>query len=243
VVLIWDENGHHVPPDIHPLGIRGTVSYGLVTSGIECHTVHLDEPEAGLPDSVLDEARVLVWWGHARHDEVPRKRVLAVAERVRRGALGLVLLHSAHQSQVAAELLGARAYSKGGWDDDLQEELVRVCAPLHPICAGVKDFVIEDEEFYGAPATFPPPEVVLLQSRFPRYDRYYPSGMVWTVGQGKQEIKRSGPGNGQGEGEGSGRIVYLRPGHETSRSLSHPSVRQLVANAVRWCQPQALSSA
>jgi trehalose utilization protein len=125
-------------------------------------------------------------------------------------------------------------YSKGGWDDDLQTEQVKVCAPWHPICAGVEDFVIEDEEFYGAPATFPQAETILLQSYFPTFGRYYPSGLAWTVGEGKREIERSGYGKGIGEGEGAGRVAYLRFGHETSRSLTHPVVQRLIANAVGW---------
>lgn len=236
MVLVWDENGTHVPFDVHPDGMRGTIAAGLAVCGIEHRIAHLDEVDAGLSNEVLNQCRALVWWGHARHDQVPRHRIDAVAQRVRRGALGVVLIHSAHQSLIAEELLGAKAYSKGGWDDDLQIEQIRICAPGHPVCEGVEDFLIEDEEFYGAPATFPAPAVVLAQSWFPRYDRYYPAGLVWTVGEGKREIVRSGPGKGQGEGEGAGRIVYLRPGHESSRSLTHPMMQRLVANAVRWVQ-------
>lgn len=234
VVLVWDEGGSRVPKEVHPGGIRGTIAAALTGGGLANFTGHLDEPEAGLSDERLDKARVLVWWGHARHDEVPLDRVEAVSQRVRDGRLGLLLVHSAHQSRVAEELLGMRAYSKGGWDDDLQVEHVRICAPEHLICRDVDDFTILDEEFYGAPTTFPPASVTLLQSRFPRYERYYPSGLIWTVGEGKRSIERSGPGKGIGEGEGAGRIVYLRFGHETSRSLLLPPVRQLLVNAARW---------
>jgi len=234
MTLVWDENGPKVPGNIHPLGMRGSLAEALRSQGIECLTAHFDEPHAGLSDDRLRDARAIVWWGHTRHEDVPKDRIELIAEGVRKGRHGLVLVHSAHQSLLAENLLGAKAYSKGGWDDDLQMEQVRICAPMHPVCEGLSDFVVEDEEFYGAPATFPPASVVLAQSWFPRYDRYYPTALAWTVGEGRVEIARSGPGNGQGEGEGAGRIVYLRPGHETSTSLSHPMVQRLVANAVRW---------
>lgn len=234
MTLVWDENGSRVPADVHPGGIRATIGEVLARQGIRCRLAHQDESDSGLSDSALEDCRALVWWGHGKHDLVPRDRIMAVAERVRQGRLGLVLVHSAHQSLIAKELLGAKVYSKGGWDDELQPEQVRICAPEHPVCEGVEDFVIDDEEFYGAPATFPPPQVVLAQSRFPRFDRYYPFGLVWTVGEGRREIVRSGPGKGQGEGDGAGRIVYLRPGHETSSSLRHPMVARLLANAVLW---------
>jgi trehalose utilization protein len=234
VVLVWDENGKHVPPEVHPDGIRGTIAEGLAEAGIDHLVRHLDEPSAGLDAPTLNQATVLIWWGHARHNEVPEEVALEIAERVRRGDLGLLILHSGHQSRVAEAIFGNRVYSKGGYDDDLQVEHVRVCAPEHPICAGVEDFAIEDEEFYGAPATFPQAEVILLQSLFPRYGRYYPSGLCWTVGEGKRQIERSGPGKGEWEGEGAGRVAYLRFGHETSRSLAAPPVRKLIVNAVKW---------
>ena len=229
MVFVWDENDSHVPSKVHLEGIRGTVAQAL-TGAFEAR--HLDMPDYGLAD--LDEARVLIWWGHARHDELPVEVALDVAARVRRGALGLLILHSGHQSRVAEAIFGNRVYSKGGWDHEPQAEHVRVCAPEHSICVGVEDFVIDDEEFYGAPATFPQAETILLQSYFPKFDRYYPSGLAWTVGEGKREIERSGSGGGVGEGEGAGRVVYLRFGHETSRSLVHPSVRRLIGNSVDW---------
>lgn len=229
MVLVWDENGQHVPSEVHPTGIRGTISAGLE---VEHQVRHLDMAAYGLAD--IESADVLIWWGHARHDELPIEVVLRVAELVKGGQLGLLIMHSGHQSRVAEALFGNRVYSKGGWDDDLQVERVRVCAPEHPICKGVEDFLIEDEEFYGAPATFPQAETILLQSFFPKHGRSYPSGLAWTVGEGKREIVRSGSGHGIGEGEGAGRVVYLRFGHETSRSLSHPMVRRLVENSVKW---------
>lgn len=96
--------------------------------------------------------------------------------------------------------------------------------------------MIDDEEFYGAPATFPQAETILLQSYFPKFERYYPSGLAWTVGEGKREIERSGSGGGVGEGEGAGRVAYLRFGHETSQSLAHSSVQRLLRNAVEWLE-------
>jgi trehalose utilization protein len=34
---------------------------------------------------------------------------------------------------------------------------------------------------------------------------------------------------------GAGRIFYFRPGHEAYPVYFNPSVRAVVANAVRWC--------
>ncbi len=232
MVFVWDENGSHVPLEVHPNGIRGTISIALDKYGMENEVHHLDEPGFGLTE--LERAQVLIWWGHARHNELTVEAAEIIAERVRGGELGILILHSGHQSRVAEALFGNRVYSKGGWDDEPQVEQVRVCAPDHPICRGVGDFSVDDEEFYGAPASFPQAETILLQSCFPRYGRYYPSGLAWTIGSGKQIIERSGSGQGVGEGEGAGRIVYLRFGHETSYSLYSEPVQLLIANAVKW---------
>jgi len=51
--------------------------------------------------------------------------VAKVAERVRSGKLGLVVLHSAMTSKLLRSLLSCTGESKGGWDHDLQ-----VCADM-----------------------------------------------------------------------------------------------------------------
>jgi trehalose utilization protein len=87
---------------------------------------------------------------------------------------------------------------------------------------------------YGAPFDVPPPACVILQSYFPNGGEYFPSGLTWTVGEGKTPGFTSGPGGGIGEGEGIGRVFYLRPGHETIPTYFNENIRRLIANAVLW---------
>lgn len=61
-------------------------------------TATFDEPDHGLPDSVLDEADVVVWWGHVAHDQVPDELAQRVQQRVLEG-MGLVVLHTRHTSR------------------------------------------------------------------------------------------------------------------------------------------------
>jgi trehalose utilization protein len=37
---------------------------------------------------------------------------------------------------------------------------------------------------------------------------------------------------------GRGRVVYLRPGHETYPTYHDPRIQQLIGNAVRWAAPR-----
>jgi trehalose utilization protein len=72
-------------------------------------SVRLDDAEQGLSPSNLDRARVLVWWGHARHGEVSPETGKAIVERIKTGTLSLIALHSAHWSTPFVEAMNERA--------------------------------------------------------------------------------------------------------------------------------------
>ncbi|HEY9840555.1 MAG TPA: ThuA domain-containing protein, partial [Candidatus Obscuribacterales bacterium] len=146
----------------------------------------------------------------------------------------LIVLHSAHYRKVFRRVLDCSGDLKGGWREDEQPEILRVCAPEHPIAAGVADFTLETEEMYGAPFAVPPAECLVFQSYFPAGGEFFPSGLAWSTGQGITPDFRSGPGGGVGQGQGKGRVFYFRPGHETCPSYQHPMVRRILLNAVYW---------
>ena len=58
-----------------PEGIHGALAAMLKEGGFEVRTATLDEPEHGLPGEVLDTTDVLLWWGHAAHEEVSDETV------------------------------------------------------------------------------------------------------------------------------------------------------------------------
>jgi trehalose utilization protein len=218
-VMIWDENTG-VPEEVYPQGIRGAVAAGLRELGgerLDVHTAHLEESEQGLPVSVLSEVDVLVWWGHKLHDQVTNETVARIFGRVHRRGMGFIALHSAHYSWPFQQILGGRGHLRGGWDEAGGPEEIVVCAPAHPIAAGISSFTLPEEEMYGAPFEVPPPEVVVFQSHFPKSKKFFPSGLTWTVGEGK------------------GRVFYFRPGHETLPTYKHQEVKKILHNAVLWC--------
>lgn len=236
-VVVWDENPSHAPRELYPENIRGAVAAGLREIGntaLDVRVAHLDESEQGVPAGLLAETDVLLWWGHVRHGEVTDDTVERVARRVCDAGMGFIGLHSAHYSRTLQRILGCTGHLKGGWREDNQPEQIRVCAPNHPIVADVDDFVLDEEEMYGAPFDVPPAAVTILQSYFPVGGEYFPSGLAWTVGKGIDPDFESGPGQGVGQGEGAGRVFYFRPGHEGNPTYYHPSVKRILCNAVMW---------
>lgn len=75
----------------------------------EVTSVGLDDSDQGLPAPSLDNADVLIWWGHQRHDEVKDELVKLIADRVQAGRLAFIGLHSAHWSKPFMALMNARA--------------------------------------------------------------------------------------------------------------------------------------
>ncbi|MEG2253581.1 MAG: ThuA domain-containing protein, partial [Clostridia bacterium] len=113
-VTIWNENVQEHRCDdqarriaeIYPNGIHEALRGILaVCEDMRIRTVTMQQPECGLPEAVLEDTDVLVWWAHVAHDQVPD----AIAQRVRDHVLlgmGLIALHSAHPSKPLQLLLG-----------------------------------------------------------------------------------------------------------------------------------------
>ncbi len=237
-VLVWDENPRHAPKELYPENLRGAIADGLrELSGegeLTVTPIHLDEPDQGVPEGMLEAADVLVWWGHARHGEVEDALAERVKRQVHERGLGFICLHSGHYSKTFKAVLGATGDLKGGWRESTDSEAIRVCAPWHPIAEGIEDFTLPNEEMYGAPFGVPSPLEVIFQSRFSVDGATFPSGLVWTVGEGIDPEFQSGKGNAHNQGEGKGRVFYFRPGHETYPTYYNDSVKRVILNAVRW---------
>jgi trehalose utilization protein len=77
--------------------------------GFQVQSVGIDEPEQGLAPSALDACDVLIWWGHVRHAEITPETGRKIVERINRGDLALVALHSAHWSTPFVEAMYERA--------------------------------------------------------------------------------------------------------------------------------------
>jgi trehalose utilization protein len=76
--------------------------------GLRVTSANIDQPEKGLPASLLDSTDVLIWWGHARHGEISADQAKDIVARVKRGQLALIALHSAHWSAPFVEAMNER---------------------------------------------------------------------------------------------------------------------------------------
>jgi trehalose utilization protein len=236
--LVWDEAPSHAPKSVYPESLNGAIAEGLNTMSdgrIQAVTANLDQPSQGITDEALANADVIIWWGHARHGEVTDETAAKVVKAVH-GGKGFIALHSAHYSKTFKGVLNCTGHLKGGWRenaDDPDTEEITVCAPKHPIAAGIDDFVLPAEEMYGAPFDVPPALTVVFQSFFPKGGEYFPS-FTATAGPGIDPEFTSGGGNGANQGQGAARVFYFRPGHETFPTYFDATVRKILVNATLW---------
>jgi trehalose utilization protein len=219
-VTIWNEFRHerdldHPAHTIYPEGIHGAIAAGLREHGdLEVRTATLDEPEQGLPAAVLDTTDVLLWWGHAAHDEVEDELVTRVQQRVLDG-MGLIVLHSGHYSKIFKRLMGTSCNLK--WREGDDHERLWVLEPGHPIAEGLEEHIeLGPEEMYGERFDIPAPDTLVLVSWFSGGE-VFRSGCCYTRGRG--------------------RVFYFRPGHEAFPTYFDADVRRVIANAVRWAAP------
>src|SRR5436309_8797643 len=97
-VTIWNEFRHEqknaAVKKVYPDGIHRAIARGIAPLGdFNIRTATLDEPEHGLPESVLKQTDVLLWWGHMAHGDVQDDIVKRVQQHVLAG-MGLIVLHS-----------------------------------------------------------------------------------------------------------------------------------------------------
>ena len=73
-VTVWNEYRHEKSnPEvakIYPKGLHAVVADAVKDEDIEVRLAALDDPQQGLPDEVLNNTDVLIWWGHMAHGEV-----------------------------------------------------------------------------------------------------------------------------------------------------------------------------
>jgi trehalose utilization protein len=219
-VVVWNEFVHERQnadvARLYPEGIHGAIAASLRPhADLSVGTAVLDEPEHGLTDAVLAATDVLLWWGHAAHDRVSDSVVARIHRRVLEG-MGLVVLHSGHNSKVFRGLMGTSCMLC--WREAGERERVWVVNPGHPIAEGIGDCIeLEQSEMYGEPFGIPTPDEQVFISWF-QGGEVFRGGSCWY--------------------RGSGRIFYFSPGHETYPIYHNPQIQRVLVNAVRWARPR-----
>lgn len=212
-VTIYNEFLHEVEHDvvkaIYPDGIHMTLKRALEQRvGAVVRTATLREPDNGLPQEVVDDTDVMLWWGHKAHDEVLDETAVRVTRAVLAG-MGLVVLHSGHLSKPFVGLLGT--HGSLAWREADEKERLWNLQPAHPIMRGTgRHFELPQEEMYGERFDVPDPDELLMISWF-QGGEVFRSLMTWR--------------------RGHGRVVYFRPGHETYPTYHDDNVQRIIANA------------
>lgn len=219
-VTVWNEFRHEKKNEavkkIYPDGMHKVIADGLEKlGGIKARTATLDQPEHGLNDDLLSSTDVLIWWGHAAHEEVKDEIVNKVQKRVLEG-MGLIVLHSGHFSKIFKRLMGTNCSLR--WREAGEKERLWNIAPAHPIAEGIGEYIeLPNTEMYGERFDIPEPDELIFISWF-EGGEVFRSGCCWT--------------------RGHGRIFYFRPGHETYPIYHNPEVLRVIHNACKWAKPR-----
>lgn len=217
-VTVWNEFFHEQEQEnirkIYPDGIHNCIAGFLKENeDFTVRTATLYDEDCGLPQQVLDETDVLIWWGHCKHNDVPDEVAARVKASVLKG-MGIIFLHSAHHSKPFKALMGTSCNLH--WREDGDKERVWVVDPSHPIAQGLGEyFVVDEEEMYGEPFGIPEPDKLVLLGWF-EGGEVFRAGCCWRRENGK--------------------VFYFQPGHESYPTYYNPKVQRVIMNAVEWCK-------
>jgi len=219
-VAIWNEFLHEKKDEqarqIYPDGMHNIIAKFLSKNkDINARTATLDQPEHGLPQEIVNQTDVLIWWGHAAHEQVSDEIVMRIQRRVLEG-MGIIVLHSAHHSKIFRTLMGTNCSLR--WREADEKERLWNIEPGHPITRGIGDFIeLPQAEMYGERFDIPNPDKVIFISWF-EGGEVFRSGCCWE--------------------RGHGRIFYFRPGHETYPIYHNEHIQKIITNAVHWAKPR-----
>lgn len=227
-VHIWEEarplpEAEALYKKVYPGGIRAEIQSFLSAEDDMNVTVStMQDEDQGLGDRVLDNADVLIYWGHKHWREISDDRVDYIQKRVLEG-MGLIVLHSAHASKIFARLMGTRTQSLR-WRENDEWQQYWIVNPAHPIAEGLDGeyFVIPMDETYGEYFEIPQPDEQVFITRS-QGGEIFRSGNCWY--------------------RGLGRIFYFQGGHETYPVYRQKEVQLIIRNAVRWAGRRHIPSA
>ena len=98
-VLVWDEQQPE-QKQVYDGGFLGehVARYLQKADDLQVKTASIKDPEKGLSTKALQAADVLVYWSHKKQRDISQAKGKEIAELVKAGKLGFLVLHSAHWS-------------------------------------------------------------------------------------------------------------------------------------------------
>lgn len=220
-VVVWSEGT--APTNVYPKDINTAIAEGLKTAlkDWEIVTVNIDDPDQGLPDTLLNRADVLIWWGHKKHGKVKDELVNKIEKRVKEDGMGFISLHSSHFAKPNKKLMGTPC-SWGAYVGDSTTLKITVKDESHPIAKSVpREFSLTHNERYSDPYAVPEAKSIVFEGVADLKNGSKDAskqGFCWNVGKGK--------------------MFYFQPGHETNPVFYDENIRKIIANAVLWAAPE-----
>ena len=116
-VTVWNEYVHEREYEgiakVYPKGIHGCIADFLgVEDDITVTCATLDMENQGISEELLKNTDVLIWWSHARQEDITDENVKLIQNNVLQG-MGFIGLHSAHFSKPMKALLGTCLHEFG----------------------------------------------------------------------------------------------------------------------------------
>jgi len=145
-IVVWDERQPKQQSMYENFLGNHIADYLRRQEGFSVRSVGMDDPQQGLPDGLLDDCDVLIWWGHVRQGEISVETARRIVERLKAGKLSFIVLHSAHwatpfvvameertkQDALAKLPAAERAKAKVEWVGKFQRKPPRPDAELTP---------------------------------------------------------------------------------------------------------------
>jgi len=97
-VVVWDERQPKQQPTYANFLGNHIADHLRKQERFSVRSVGMDDPQQGLPDAMLDNCDVLIWWGHRRQAEISVETSHRIVERIKAGKFSFIVLHSAHWS-------------------------------------------------------------------------------------------------------------------------------------------------
>jgi hypothetical protein len=108
-ILVWDEQQPEQKQAYGDKFLGETIAASLQTRpGLSVKSASLRDPQQGLSPEILDQTDVLVVWSHIRVREQDDVIMESIVQRVMKGQLSLIALHSAHWHKVFVRLMQER---------------------------------------------------------------------------------------------------------------------------------------
>ncbi|MHC4111005.1 MAG: ThuA domain-containing protein [Planctomycetota bacterium] len=95
-IVVWDERQPKQQTMYKNFLGNHIANYLKKQKGFSVRSVGMNDPQQGLPDVLLDDCDVLIWWGHVRQGEISVETARRIVDRVKAGKLSFIVLHSAH---------------------------------------------------------------------------------------------------------------------------------------------------